>query len=277
MTAQAHQVSQSTTHWEAYAKAQISSDALLQSQRIASFADAALKGDAPAFEKLSVSQSKLNQDLDLLSNGGTYGNHKLSAASLDEQASLLEVKHVWQGTAQAVDFILSHEHNVHIFYAAVARLDALTPTQLDLSQQVTALYTEKGTAREVNVSGQLPLLTAKPDAGANAVFATDTYNPEIGFQLSKDATAFDHITDGLLNGNSVWLVAAVKDDVIRGKLTELRAAFSDYNNDIQSIIGDLGNIARLKVAESNIAKGNDTLSDSLTALKAKYLANTNSQ
>ena len=91
--------------WTASAQAQITGDALMQSQRIGKLGTSAMRGNQDAFEQLGASQKQLVQDLDLLSRGGQYRGHNIAGPSATEQLALGNVRNAWAHTERAASLM----------------------------------------------------------------------------------------------------------------------------------------------------------------------------
>jgi twitching motility protein PilJ len=243
----------------------------VQSQRIAKFAPGANRGNADAFIQLKASQQQLEQDLNLLSNGGSYRGRAIPAASSNEHSLLENAKHAGADLARATAFILERKSSIDNFYVNLSKINSLSPDLLELTEQVATLYDiNRSTPRELSSAAQLEMLGVRLNRSANLFFVSESINPETAFLLGKDANTFRDITDGFLNGSVKLKLPKVKDNDIRTRLVTLLASFEDCQRSVKSILDDLKNLIGLKQAELVITIQSESLRNRLLELQEVF-------
>jgi twitching motility protein PilJ len=257
---------------------QIAGDALMHSQRIGKAAPNAIQGNLEAFKQLDESRRDFNRDLTVLLKGGEYQGREIAPPSGDMEKILVDTRKVWDNSDKAAETILKLKKELTGFGATLQKLNSLSPLLLELTEQIATLKTQGGaTPREISAAGQLVMLTQRLGRSANEFLTSEGVNPETAFLLGKDTNTFRDIIDGFLNGSDVLRLSATKDPDIREKLQELQNAFSEYQQSVASILGNLQNFIAAKQSEQLIFAENETLKQRITTLQKAYRQEEDSQ
>ncbi len=247
---------------------QVAGDALMHSQRIGKATPNAIQGNVEAFKQLEDSRKELNADLEALAKGGTALGRDVSALSSD-LALLNESRKLWTNSDKAAATILKMRPQLTGFGATLKKLNEISPTLSELTEQIVALKIQGGaTPREISAAGQLVMLTQRLGRSANEFLTTEGVNPETAFLLGKDTNTFRDITDGFLNGSDSLRLSATKDQDTRNKLTELQNVFAEFQNSVAGILGNLQNFIAAKQAEHLIFAENEAIKDRLSRLQS---------
>ena len=121
------------------------------------------------------------------------------------------------------------------------------------------------------------MLTQRMAKNANALLASDVIDPEVTFLLGKDSNTFRDILQGLAKGSDTLRVAAARDPETVEKLKELDAAYGEYRQAVNSILGSLQPLVNAKAAGRSIVADSEALltaSDELAAAYEGELAST---
>jgi len=256
---------------------QIAGDALMHSQRVGKATPNAIQGNPEAFKQLADSRKEFNNDLTILSQGGNYQGRTIGTPSSDMDAMLKETQALWSGSDKATATILKMEKVLTGFGATLQSMNAISPTLLELSEQISNLKAQSGASpREIAASGQLVMLTQRLARSANEFLSSEGVNPETAFLLGKDTNTFRDIIEGFLNGSDQLRLARVTEPETREKLLELQAAFGEYQKSIAQILGNLQNFIAAKQAEELIFKENEALKQRLTDIQQSYRADQDS-
>ena len=254
-------------------QSQIAGNALMHSQRIGKAAPNAIQGNASAFSQLVDSRRELNTDLDVLANGGAYQGRTIPSAKGEISEILAESRKAWASSDKAAGTVLKLQKELSGFGATLQKLNALSPTLLELTEQISTLKAQGGASpREIAAAGQLVMLTQRLGRSANEFLTSEGVNPETAFLLGKDTNTFRDITDGFLNGSDIMRLSVTRDPDTREKLMELQKTFADYQKSVSSILGNLQNFIAAKQAEQLIFTENEALRERLTSLQRAYRA-----
>lgn len=252
---------------------QIAGDTLMHSQRIGKAAPNAIQGNPAAFEQLADSRRALNTDLDVLTSGGEFQGRSISPAGGDISAILSESRKAWASSDKAAGTVLKLQKELSGFGATLQKLNALSPTLLELTEQISTLKAQGGASpREIAAAGQLVMLTQRLGRSANEFLTSEGVNPETAFLLGKDTNTFRDITDGFLSGSEIMRLSATRDPDTREKLIELQKTFGEYQKSVSSILGNLQNFIAAKQAEQLIFTENEALKERLATLQRAYRA-----
>jgi twitching motility protein PilJ len=248
------------------------------SQRIAKESQQGLQGGSDAFVRLKKSRDEFAGLVDALTNGGSIGGTEVPASSDSVKPTLDKVSQLWQKMDKNVALVLGQQKSLVQLGNAVKGINNNNPVLLDLAEQVSALklQTQSG-SREISLSGQLVMLTQRMAKNANALLASDVIDPEVTFLLGKDSNTFRDILQGLSKGSDSLRVAAARDPETMEKLKELDAAYGDYRQAVNSILGSLQPLVNAKAAGRSIVTDSEgllTASDELDAAYEGELANT---
>lgn len=254
-------------------QSQIAGNALMHSQRIGKAAPNAIQGNTSAFSQLVDSRRELNTDLDVLANGGAYQGRSIPAARGEISDILAETRKAWASSDKAAGTVLKLQKELSGFGATLQKLNALSPTLLELTEQISTLKAQSGASpREIAAAGQLVMLTQRLGRSANEFLTSEGVNPETAFLLGKDTNTFRDITDGFLSGSDIMRLSVTRDPDTREKLMELQKTFGDYQKSVSSILGNLQNFIAAKQAEQLIFTENEALRERLTNLQRAYRA-----
>ncbi|MGN6389214.1 MAG: type IV pili methyl-accepting chemotaxis transducer N-terminal domain-containing protein, partial [Burkholderiaceae bacterium] len=166
---------------------QIAGDALMHSQRIGKAAPNAIQGNVEAFKQLDESRRLLNQDLTVLLRGGVYQGRDISAPDAGMKTRLDDAEKVWANSDKAAATLLKLQKELTGFGATLQKLNEVSPTLLELTEQIATLKTQSGaTTREISAAGQLVMLTQRLARSANDFLTSEGVNPETAFLLGKD-------------------------------------------------------------------------------------------
>ena len=250
---------------------QIAGDALMHSQRIGKAAPNAIQGNPEAFKQLEESRKELNRDLNVLSTGGEYQGRSITTPDAEMEPILKETQKAWSKSDKAAETILKLKKELTGFGATLQKLNTLSPVLLEITEQIATLKAQSGaSAREISAAGQLVMLTQRLGRSANEFLTSEGVNPETAFLLGKDTNTFRDITEGFLNGSDVLRLSITKDADTREKLTELQAAFGQYQQSVATILGNLQNFIAAKQSEQLIFAENETLKQRIAKLQRSY-------
>lgn len=254
-------------------QAQIAGEALMHSQRIGKAAPNAIQGKPAAFKQLEESRKEINFDLKVLLDGGQFQERSVNQADSKLAPVVRDTEKAWRNSDKAADTILKLRKELTGFGQTLEKLNTLSPTLLELTEQISTLKVQGGgNPREIYTSGQLVMLTQRLGRSANEFLTSEGVNPETAFLLGKDTNTFRDLVDGFLNGSEILRLTATKDVDTREKLTELQKTFAEYQLSVSSILGNLQNFIAAKQSEQLLFNENEDLRQKLTVLQKTYTA-----
>ena len=248
------------------------------SQRLAKESQQGLQGAGDAFVRLKKSRDEFAGLVDALGSGGSIGGTDVPASSESVKPALDRVTQLWQKMDKNTNLVLGQQKSLVQLGNAVKGINNNNPVLLDLAEQVSALKLQgQAGSREISLSGQLVMLTQRMAKNANALLASDAIDPEVTFLLGKDSNTFRDILQGLAKGSDTLRVAAARDPETVEKLKELDAAYGEYRQAVNSILGSLQPLVNAKAAGRSVVADSEALltaSDELAAAYEGELAST---
>jgi twitching motility protein PilJ len=241
------------------------------SQRLAKAAQQASQGNREAFKQLRDSRDEFSALVSLLANGGLSGGVTLPPTPQRVRPALGGLEREWQKTEKNAGLVIREEPNLVALGAAVRAINDNNPTLLELADEVTALGVQLGAnTRQNAVAGQLVMLTQRMAKNANAMLAGDVVDPEVAFLLGKDSNTFRDLLQGLLQGSEALRITRVADEQLRGKLTDLEAAFKQYQVAVSRILGNMQRLVNAKRATRDMFNDSETLLGAAEGLATGY-------
>jgi twitching motility protein PilJ len=258
-----------STYGTAYIAA--SGEMRMLSQRLAKASSLALQGNPTAFKQLKDSRDRFSQLLERLTSGGSINETNVPPSPDSVQEQLKALTDEWGKTDKNASQLLEMEKNLIALGQDVATINNKNPQMLELSEQVAALKLQAGGGtREVVAANQLVMLTQRVAKNASALLVGDAIDPEVAFLLGKDTNTFRDLLGALSKGSETLRIGATTDPDTRQKLTDLEAAFKEYQTAVSGILGSMQRLVLAKQAGSNIFRESEGLLESTDKLAEGY-------
>jgi twitching motility protein PilJ len=258
-----------STYGTAYIAA--SGEMRMLSQRLAKASSLALQGNPTAFKQLKDSRDRFSQLLERLTSGGSINETNVPPSPDSVQEQLKALTDEWGKTDKNASQLLEMEKNLIALGQDVATINNKNPQMLELSEQVAALKLQAGGGtREVVAATQLVMLTQRVAKNASALLVGDAIDPEVAFLLGKDTNTFRDLLGALSKGSETLRIGATTDPDTRQKLTDLEAAFKEYQTAVSGILGSMQRLVLAKQAGSNIFRESEGLLESTDKLAEGY-------
>ena len=258
-----------STHGTAYIAA--SGEMRMLSQRLAKASSLALQGNPVAFAQLRESRGTFSQLLERLSAGGELSGIDVPASPGDVRPQLDALAQLWVAAEKDAMTVVEQEKNLVALGKSVATIDDKNAVMLELTEQLVALKLQVGAgSREIAAASQLAMLTQRIAKNASALLVGDEISPEVAFLLGKDTNTFRDILAGLSKGNEALRLSGSNDAESRTKLSELDAAFKEYQQAVGSILGNMQPLVLSKQAGSRIFRESEELLKATDSLALAY-------
>jgi twitching motility protein PilJ len=253
------------------AQTQVASDALMHSQRIGKAAPNAVQGSAEGFRQLEESRKELDNDIKLMTRGGTYQGREIGAPRAELAPVVAAASKQWSATDIAADTILTLKADLSGVDKTLQKLNTMSPDLLARTEEITAIKLQRGgTGRELAALGGLSMLTQRMSRGASEFLTAGGISSETAFQLGRDTTVFRNTVDAFLNGSAPLGIAAVREPDLREKFTSLKGDFEEYQKLVTAILNKLDKFSAAKTAEQLIFNDNEALRQRLSVLQQAY-------
>jgi twitching motility protein PilJ len=252
---------------------QVASDALMHSQRIGKAAPNAVQGSAEGFRQLEESRKELNNDIKLMTSGGSYQGRDIGEPSASIAPVVAAARKQWSATDLAAGTILTLKADLSGVDKTLQKLNAMSPDLLARTEEITALKVQRGgSAREIAALGKLTMLTQRMSRSAGEFVTAGGITSETAFQLGRDTTVFRNTIDGFLAGSVPLGLGAVRDADLREKFTALKTDFEEYQKLVGAILDKLDKFSAAKTAEQLIFNDNEALRQRLSTVQVAYRA-----
>ena len=249
------------------------------SQRLARNTSLAVQGNASAFEGVKDSRDRFRADLDALTKGGNVKGVSLDVSSNEAiQAALNEVSARWDRVEKSASAVIDNQSSLVSLSKGLESINQGNNALLELAQQASTQAAQGGgSAREVDFTNQLAILSQRIAKNANALVSSDDIDPEVAFLLGKDAGSFRDIMNGLLKGSDSLRIPAIHADDARATLGELQKRYAGYEGGVNAILQNMQRLVIAKQAARAITQESEPLLADVTKLTADYDGQTGSR
>jgi twitching motility protein PilJ len=243
------------------------------SQRLAKAAQQASQGNLEAFKQLRESRDAFGAQMSLLLNGGQVAGETLPATSSETRPVLDALDAQWKKNERNAALVIAEQNNLLNLGRAVRAINERNPALQELADEIAALSVQTGGSSRQNAhAAQLMMLTQRMAKNANTMLAEAVIDPEVSFLLGKDTNSFRDILQGMLQGGDALRIQRVSDPELRGKLSEMEAAFKEYQAAVSSILGNQQRLVNAKRASFELFKDSEALLGAAENLNSAYEA-----
>jgi twitching motility protein PilJ len=243
------------------------------SQRLAKAAQQASQGNLEAFQQLRDSHKEFAAQMSLLLGGGEVAGVSLPPTSSGVRPALEALDADWRKNERNARLVIAEEKNLLNLGRAVSAINDRNPALQELADEISALSVQTGgSARQNAHAAALMMLVQRMAKNANNMLAEAVIDPEVSFLLGKDVNSFRDILRGLLQGSEVLRLQRVADPELRGKLSEMEAAFKEYQAAVASILGNQQQLVNAKRASFALFVDSEALLGAAEKLNAAYEA-----
>src|SRR5919106_2683462 len=219
------------------------------SQRLAKAAQQASQGNLEAFQQLRDSHKEFAAQMSLLISGGEVAGVSLPPTAADVRPALDALDARWKKNERNARLVIAEEKNLLNLGRAVRTINERNPAMQELADEIAALSVQTGgSARQNAHAASLMMLTQRMAKNANNMLAEAVIDPEVSFLLGKDVNTFRDVVQGLLSGSEALRIQRVADAELRAKLSEMDAAFKEYQAAVASILGNQQQLVNAKRA-----------------------------
>ncbi|HRD32855.1 MAG TPA: methyl-accepting chemotaxis protein [Rhodocyclaceae bacterium] len=233
------------------------------SQQIAKAAQLALQGEKIAFDELGAASQRFSTLLGALGSGGTVDGVEIPPSPESVAAELSALRTAWAKTEQDAAQLLAESQGLTMLNEAVGTINARNQALLGLTESVATLkFREGGDDREMLTANTAVMLTQRIAKNANALRVASAIDPEVAFQLGKDAAAFSETLDRLRAGSAYGEIAA--------KVEELATASQETLSAVSGLLRNIQQLVLAKQAGSRIFVDSTPLLAQTQALSRAY-------
>lgn len=233
------------------------------SQQIAKAAQLALQGEKVAFDELRGATQRFSTLLGALGSGGTIDGVVIPPSPEGVANELSALRTAWTKTEQDATQLLNESQGLTMLNEAVNTINAQNPALLELTESVATLKFREGRDDgEMLTANTAVMLTQRIAKNANALRVASAIDPELAFQLGKDAAGFNDMLARLKAGNNYGEIAT--------RIDELAAASRETLSSINALLGNIQQLVLAKQAGSRIFVDSTPLLAQTQALSRAY-------
>lgn len=241
----------------------------VRAQQLAKAAGEAAVGNFDSFEELSNTRDIINNSISQLRRGNNATALPPSPARVNDPLSALE--RTWAGVDANAAAILERSDLVVELAEAAQAFSGNVPRLQARSDEVVRAMIETG-APSVQIyvaSRQLALadrmlrrVRVILDGGQGAITAAD--------QFSGDASLFNRVLEGLINGDDELGLRAVRNNSVLGALSEVVPVFEEIRFDVDTILTASTDLFEVREASDNVILDAEDLTNQARTLAGEY-------
>ena len=240
----------------------VTSQMQFHTQRLAKAASLAARGQQVAFPQVQDSRDEFANYMGVLQSGGfAFDQTVPSAATTDELKSRLEeLGQRWPESSEAATAILAAQRDLVALARNIAQIRAGSEEMATLSQELTALMSQTGSApAQVLRANRLTFLAERLGRGSAEILGSEVIDPEVPFLIGKDTNDLREILRALESGSETLGLVAVRDAEARAKVGELKARFGEFEKNVGPILRELQKLVTARQAGAKLVAASEQL------------------
>jgi twitching motility protein PilJ len=248
----------------------IASQMQFHTQRLAKAAGLAARGQQASFPQVQDSRDEFASYLATLQGGGyAFGVDVPTARSNDELKSRLdELAKRWPESANAATAILAARNDLVALAQNVAQIRVGSEEMATLSQELTGLMTQSGSAPgQVLRANRLTFLAERLGRGSAEILGTEVIDPEVPFLIGKDTNDLREIIRALESGSETLGILPVRDSETRAKLGQFKQQFAQFERNVSPILRELQKLVSARQAGAQLVAASEQLQASVGRLQ----------
>ncbi len=252
-------------------RVRLSGDLKVISQQIASSASEASKGNKDAFRKLAESRTMFERNFNKVANGDNKG---LEPAPAEIEANEIDdTKAVWNTVGASADIILSSKDTVLSLREVAEDLSATIPQLQRQYGDVVDILIEKNASRElIHLATRQSLFAERIVRSLQKVLVGGDNAKEVAESFGRDVDVFGQVLVGMLNGDVMMSITAVRDAEAREALEEISTIYTGVKEDVARIISSTDILFKVHDANQRIFSNATILLDNSAKLESAFIA-----
>ncbi len=243
------------------------------SQRLAKASSLAVQGENNAFTQLNDSYSKFGSYLNALRFGGSVNGVEIRAIDAKFATPIEPLAAQWEKTEKNASLLMNSRAKLTGLASNVDTIEKQNMVVLKESESLTRAKIQAGAAaREINAVANLSMLSQKMIKNALKLRVSDELNPEIAYDLGKDALSFDETLKAIQKGDVAKGLAGTTDAPSLRQLQILDGLYKRFRGAVNSILEDLQPLRLAKQAGANINKDSEILLQNVETLGNAFQA-----
>ncbi len=249
----------------------LSGDLKVISQQIASSASEASTGNAEAFRKLADSRNEFERHFSALKRGHQKTGLKAAPKAIAVQ-ELDNTEQIWTKVVKSADDILSSKDTVLRLRKVASELSATIPQLQRQYGDVVDILIEKRASRElIHLATRQSLFAERIVRSLQKVLVGGDNAKEVAESFGRDVDVFGQVLTGMLDGDVMMSIKAVRDSEAREVLQEIASTYVNFKKQVDEIIASTGILFKVHDANQYIFSTSTSLLDSSAALENAFI------
>ncbi|MEN3111237.1 methyl-accepting chemotaxis protein [Uliginosibacterium paludis] len=233
------------------------------SQTLAKAAQLAVTGGRTGFSELKESRENFEATLKAITDGGEIDGTGIPGSPGAVQPQLKAVTELWTKLNKEALDVIGQQVQIARLGTAVSNINNNNAQLLDFAEQVARLKLEsRGSARDIETSNQIVMLSQRMAKNANALLAADTVDPEVIFLLGRDSNSFDELLEQIGEG--------MEGGDAGQKYENLKLYGTKHQIAVGGILANVQPLLTAKHAGISIFDGSSKLLTAIDELKVAY-------
>ncbi|MBP6596521.1 MAG: type IV pili methyl-accepting chemotaxis transducer N-terminal domain-containing protein [Arenimonas sp.] len=252
----------------------LTADLQVLSQQLAKYTQEAVDGNADAFVEFKATKARIDSIINALRLGddglgvpGFEGDRN----ALGVSSALAKVTETWTPMATAADRISASEEEVLNLADTAAQFTARVPRlSFQLDEVVRALSDADAPASQISIANRQIVLADRMSRRVTEIVAGGENTVSAADALSRDATVFAQVLEGLRDGNEELGVNRITSPAGIAALQAVQALYDEAQADLDIVLNASADLAEVQGAATQISEESNVLLENSQALFASF-------
>ena len=252
----------------------LTADLQVLSQQLAKYTQEAVDGNADAFVEFKATKSRIDSIVAALRTGSSAEGvdaYEGNPNAMGVSSALGKVIETWQPMADAATSIEQNEDKVLNLADTAAQFTARVPRlAFQLDEVVRALSDANAPASQISIANRQIVLADRMSRRVTEIIAGGENTVSAADALSRDATVFAQVLDGLRNGNEELGVNRLTTAAGLAALDAVEKQYGEAQADLDIVLGASADLAEVQGAATQISEESNVLLENSQALFTSF-------
>jgi len=240
------------------------------SQQITSYAAEAMKGSETAFQNLNSTRSNFETKFNALATGESATGLKSAPPQLNQQ--IANTTEVWARVGKAANTLLKAKNTVIELHLDADKLSVSVPQlQNSYAEVVDILLESKASSSLIWLATRQSWYSERILASLQKVLSSSKDAAKSADNFGHDVDVFGQVLNGMLSGNPMMDIKAVRSRDARAALQEIAVLYQDVKATVSKIINSKDPLFEAHAANDVILANSDELLKSVGALEQGFI------
>jgi twitching motility protein PilJ len=252
----------------------LTADLQVLSQQLAKYTQEAVDGNADAFTEFKATKSRIDSIVSSLRTGSAaegVDGYEGNPNALGVSSALGKVTETWTPMAAAAGSIEQNEDKVLNLADTAAQFTARVPRlAFQLDEVVRALSDANAPASQISIANRQIVLADRMSRRVTEIIAGGENTVSAADALSRDATVFAQVLEGLRNGNEELGVNRLTTPAGLAALDAVETQYGEAQTDLDVVLGASADLAEVQEAATQISEESNVLLENGQALFTSF-------